>query len=134
MSTSEVQKCKRECRRLASERAKLEGIILGVREVIDACLVELHLGPNRRGPYPYLSRKIDGKTHLTYVKAKDLPRVRRLTDRWRVFSQSMAEWVKVNRRLESALRRLGKLHVVEFRSARDPQAGQSKTHASRKKR
>jgi len=90
--------------------------MLRVDRMIDACLVELHLGPNRRGPYPYLSRKVEGKTRLTYVRAKDLARVRMLTDRWRAFSQSMAEWVKVNRRLEKALRRLGKLHVVECRA------------------
>jgi len=113
---SEVEKCKEEYRRLALCRTKLERAILRVDEMIDACLVEQRLGPTRRGPYPYLSRKVDGKTRLTYVKAKELARVQRLTDRWRAYSRSVAEWVKVNRRIEKALRRLGRLHVVEFRA------------------
>jgi len=122
--TSEIEKCREEYRRLASCRAKLERAILRVDEMIDACLVEQRLGPTRRGPYSYLSRKVDGKTRLTYVKAEELPRVQKLTDRWRAFSRSVAEWVKVSRQIEKALRRLGRLHVVEF---------QAETRGSRKR-
>jgi len=113
---SEIEKCKEEYRRLVQCRTKLERAILRADEMLDACLVEQHLGPTRRGPYPYLSRKVDGKTRLTYVKAKELVRVQKLTDRWRAFSRSVAEWVKVNRGIEKALRRLGRLQVVEFRA------------------
>ena len=105
--------------RLFAQRQKLERTLLRQRHgMLDACLVArggLAGGKVRKTPAFYLSRKVQGKTKLTYVRKEELPAVRRQTDRWRQFSCALAEWVKVNEEIEKLLRALGKRQVVNRR-------------------
>jgi hypothetical protein len=105
--------------RLLVQRHKLERALLGQRHsMLDACLVarrRLAGGKIRKTPAFYLSRKVQGKTTLTYVRKEDLPNVRRQTDRWRRFSSALAQWVRVNDEIERSLRALGKVHLAKRR-------------------
>lgn len=100
---------------LRAKRKKLEAGLLRSRRMLDACLIERYAlagGKRRRSPAYYLSRKVGGKTKLTYVQKAERARVRRATEAWREFSSAMAQWVKVNRQLEGGLRQLGRVQVV----------------------
>jgi hypothetical protein len=105
----------RICRQLAElrlRREKLEKKLLACQQsMIEACLVarlELAGGKLRKTPAFYLSRKLKGKTKLTYVRKNQLAAVRQGADRWREFSSTLAEWVKLIARMEKLFRDLGK--------------------------
>ena len=85
--------------------------------MVDACLLErygLAGGKQRRTPAHYLSRKVAGRTRLTYVRKKELDRVRAGTDAWRAFSQAMSQWVKLSQQIERSMRDLGRAQLMEF--------------------
>lgn len=104
---------------LSRQREHLEKKLISCRHrMLDACLVarkELAGGKVRKNPAYYLSRKIDGKTNLTYVRKDELSVVRRQTDRWREFSHTLAEWVKLNAQMDKLFRELGKRQVVKYK-------------------
>lgn len=93
-------------------RERLEKKLLTRQQgMIAACLVgrlELAGGKLRRTPAFYLSRKLNGKTKLTYVRKNQLAAVRQGADRWREFSSTLAEWVKLIALMEKLFRDLGK--------------------------
>jgi len=113
-SSSHIRQC---IRRLTNRRTKLEKKLLYFRhEMLDACLIErrkLAKGQIRKSPAFYLSRKVSGKTRLTYVRKDDLESVRLQTDRWRDYSRFMAEWVKISAEIEQLFRELAKQQIVK---------------------
>jgi len=101
---------------LKAKRDRLEQTLLVRRRMVDACLVErygLAGGKLRQSPAYYLSRKVQGRTRLTYVHKGELKRMRAATDQWRALSQAMAQWVKVTQELERLLRQLGRAQLIE---------------------
>ncbi len=101
---------------LKAKRDRLEQTLLVRRGMVDACWVErygLAGGKRRRSPACYLSRKVLGRTRLTYVRKGELKRLRAATDQWRTFSQAMAQWVQVSQELERLLRELGRAQLIE---------------------
>lgn len=100
---------------LRLQRERLERKLMAHRRgMIDACLIarkELAGGKLRKSPAFYLSRKIKGKTKLTYVRKVDLAGVRRATDGWREFSSALADWVKLTERIQKLFRDLGQAQL-----------------------
>ena len=85
--------------------------------MIPACLVKRYLGTSqkKRGrAYWYLSRRVDGRTVLRYVKLAELDKIKRGTGAWREYSAGLREWVKINRQIEKLLQELGRLQSEEY--------------------
>ena len=55
------------------------------------------------GPYPYLSERRKGVTRMTYVKKRDLPKVRKLVEEYVRFQKSLARLTKINEKIRSLL-------------------------------
>lgn len=103
--------------RLIRRREDLEERLISFRhKMLDACLIERHKlagGRVRRSPAFYLSRKVNSKTKLTYVRKDQLDTVRQQTERWRDYSRTIAEWVKISVEMEQLFRELGRRQVIE---------------------
>ena len=67
------------------------------------------------GPYPYLSEKIKGKTHLTYIRKRDLEKIKRKTEEYRLF-QKRLEYVRhLNRRIDDLFKKIRQTRIEESR-------------------
>jgi len=101
---------------LKSKRYKLEAYLLKSHDMIQASLVKRFLGTSsnkREKGYWYLSRAIEGKTVLNYVKLNELEKVSRKTAQWKKYSSSLSELVKINNAIEKLLRELGDIQSEE---------------------
>lgn len=112
MKKLKPSRIRRQLAELRLHRKKLEKKLLTRQQnMIEACLVarlELAGGKLRKTPAFYLSRKLKGKTKLTYVRKNQLAATRQGADRWREFSSTLAEWVKLMVLMEKLFRSLGK--------------------------
>ncbi|MFH1525379.1 MAG: hypothetical protein ABIG69_01830 [Bacteroidota bacterium] len=112
MKNLDPSRIRKQLAELCLRRERLEKKLLArQRSMIAACLVvrlELAGGKLRKTPAFYLSRKLKGKTKLTYVRKNQLAAVRQGADRWREFASTLAEWVKLIALMEKLFRDLGK--------------------------
>lgn len=110
-----ASKIRQQIAGLSRQREHLEEKLISCRhKMLDACLVarkELAGGQIRQSPAFYLSRKVNGKTKLTYVRKDELGTVRQQTDRWREFSQALAEWTRLTARMRELFKALGNRQV-----------------------
>jgi hypothetical protein len=117
MTTLQLAKLRQEVRALKTRRNVLEHVAMQNNQLMAAYLLERHLRPKAPVAY-YLSVPTpEGSRHL-YVRKTAVEVVRRQTDAWRQFSQAMAEWVRINKKIESALRQLGsgRCRKIELRA------------------
>ncbi len=85
-------------------RRSLESMPLRPQEMIAASLVERFLGSGdrrRRSPAYYLSRSLQGRSKLIYVKQGDLAAVRRQCQGYHAFRENLSEWRRLGRELET---------------------------------
>ena len=108
---------------LREERLKAENRLMGVKEMFPCSLIlwKVICGkPNFKcqegklhGPYPYLSEKRKGKTHLTYIRKRDLGKIERKTEQYRLF-QKRLEYVRhLNRRIDDLFKRIREMRIGE---------------------
>lgn len=105
---------------LRGARDKVEVIALKARPMIDGYWIERYIECGRpgckcssgekHGPYYYISRTIEGKTRLEYVK-EDQVRAEEMCKNWSSHSASVAEMVKYNRQIETLYRELARAQV-----------------------
>ncbi|MBI4249008.1 MAG: hypothetical protein HY611_05850 [Elusimicrobia bacterium] len=106
MTRLKIAKHRQEVRALKARRGVLEHIAMQHNEMMAAYLLERRLRPKAPAAH-YLSVPTpQGSRHL-YVRKAVVEAVRRQTDAWREFSQAMAEWVRINKKIEAALRQIG---------------------------
>lgn len=58
------------------------------------------------GPFSYLSRKVEGKTKLTFIRRKDEDRVGKQAQNYRKYSKAMAKLNKLNSRIYDNLKKI----------------------------
>lgn len=111
--TNKIDQIQRKIRKKQAQRDKTEKILRETRgEMVAACLVErrsLAGGKKRKTPAFYLSRKVNGKTVLKYIRKAELLEMKEKTARWKTFSAALAQWVKVTREIERLYREIGSM-------------------------
>ena len=106
---------------LREERVKAENRLMQAKDMLASSLILRRVicgNPNCKcqkgklhGPYPYLSEKIKGKTRLTYVRKKDLEKVEKKTEEYRLF-QKRLEYVRhLNRRIDDLFKRIREMKI-----------------------
>ena len=91
---------------MKARRNVLEHVAMQHNHLMAAYLLERRLRPKAPVAH-YLSVPTpQGSRHL-YVRKSAVEGVRRQTDAWREFSRAMAEWVRINKKIEGVLRQLG---------------------------
>ena len=89
--------------------------------MVAASLYERRFRPGG-APAHYLSIPTPQNSWQRYVRKDDLDYFRRRAEHWREFVNSMAEWVRVNRKIEGHLRAIGKgrCEKLEIRRKKKP--------------
>ncbi len=110
----DISKIKSKIRYLMTEIGSYERYLMARHRMIDASLVEMKTLAKKRqrktSAY-YLSRKVDGKTKLKYVKKDDMDIVTRRATAWKYYSHNLSEYVKKSKEIESLFRKLGYLSI-----------------------
>lgn len=97
------QQLRAQIRTLQEQRRSVESRLLQPQSMRAASLVERFLKVGavaRTSPAYYLSRSQQGRSRLTYVKKKDLPRVRHQCAAYRAFQQNRKHWRQLTVSLE----------------------------------
>lgn len=106
MTKLQLAKLRQEVRALKARRSILEHIAMQHNELMAAYLLERRLRPGAPIAHYVSVSTPQGSRHL-YIRKVAVEQVRRQTDAWREFSQAMAEWVRINKKIERVLRRIG---------------------------
>jgi hypothetical protein len=88
---------------LQLRRRSLESKLLQPRSMLPASLIERYLGngtKRRSSPAYYVSRSVNGRSKLTYVKKEALTAVRQQCGAHRSFQQLLAEWRQLTAELD----------------------------------
>jgi len=110
---------------LREERLKTENKLMQAKDMLSCSLIwrkvicgnprcrcqkgELH------GPYPYLSEKIKGKTRLTYIRKRDLAKIKKKTEEYRLF-QKRIEYVRyLNRKIDDLFKSIREIRAKQGR-------------------
>ena len=94
---------------LQLRRRSLESKLLQPRSLLAGSLVERYLGSGakrRSSPAYYVSRSVQGRSHLTYVRKESLAAVRQQCEAHRSFQQTLLEWQQLTDELAQLWGRL----------------------------
>lgn len=108
-SEGNISQLKAKIRYLINQRGSTENYLLAHHSLINASFIKMDSlahGKKRKTPAYYLSRKINNKTKLTYVKAGDIPVVKRRATAYKYYMQNLAKFVKLSRQIEASFREL----------------------------
>lgn len=75
-------------------------------QLMAAYLLERRLRPGAPVAHYVSVPTPQGSRHL-YIRKAGVEVVRRETDAWREFSQTMTQWVRINKEIERVLRQIG---------------------------
>ena len=106
MTSLQLAKLRQEVRILKTRRNVLEHVAMQNNQLMAAYLLERRLRPKAPVAHYLSVPSAQGSRHL-YVRKAAVEIVRRQTDAWRQFSQAMAEWVRINKKIEGVLRQIG---------------------------
>ena len=117
MTKLQLAKLRQEVRTLKARRNVLEHIAMQHNELMAAYLLARRLRPGAPIAHYVSVPTPQGSRHL-YIRKAAVEDVRRQTDAWREFSHGMAEWVRINRKIEGVLRRIGsgRCRKIELRA------------------
>ncbi len=118
MNISDVRQ---EIATLREERQRAEDRLMQAKDMLSLCLIWRKVlcgNPDCKcqkgephGPYPYLSEKVKGKTRLTYIRKRDLEKIERKTEEYRLF-QKRLEYVRhLNRRIDDLFKRIREMRI-----------------------
>ena len=109
------EQLRRRIQVLQTRRRSLESKLLQPRSMIAASLVERFLGTGsarRSSPAYYLSRSLQGRSQLSYVKKAELDATRQRCEAYRSFQQNLAAWWQLTAELEGLWKRLQQSQVA----------------------
>ena len=96
-------------RTLQGQRRAIESKLLQPQTMRAGSMVERHLGARgaaRPRPAYYVSRSLEGRSKLTYVRKQELPQVRLQCAAYRDFQQNLKTWRHLTASLEQSWKQL----------------------------
>jgi len=113
----DIARLRRQFGELARTRKRLEERLLYIPDLCPGNLSAIRhkrKTPNTvGGPYHYLCRSVKGRREVIYVPAKDLPRIRALTDAWRTLQRGLRQLKRLNAEMLRLLGRIGEAKRVK---------------------
>ena len=106
MKRNDLSQRRKHIAGLVRQRGRCERVAMGHAPMVAASFLIRHLPPTGRVAY-YLSASLEGISRHRYVPKGQAAYWRKRAEEWRRFGQAMAQWVKLNREIEAALRALG---------------------------
>lgn len=68
------------------------------------------------GPFNYLSRKVDGKTKLTFIRRADEDRIKKEAENYRNYTKAMARLNKLNSRIYEDIKKIKEQKTGSYES------------------
>ena len=106
---------------LREERLKTENRLMQAKDMVRSSLILRKVicgNPNCKcqegkphSPYPYLSEKIKGKTRLTYIRKRDLEKIEKKTEQYRLFQKRLEYIRHLNRRIDNLFKRIREMRI-----------------------
>jgi hypothetical protein len=93
---------------LRRKRNHLERILMGRSPMVAGSFIPRRFRPGAPLVY-YLSASIRGESRHRYVRKAEVAYWHQRAAAWKKFIQAMAAWMKVNKEMEKALRKIGRL-------------------------
>jgi uncharacterized protein YjiS (DUF1127 family) len=115
--SSEVDRLRKQYGELAKARKRLEERLLYIPALCPGNLSAIRhkrRKPNAvGGPYYYLGRSVKGRRQVIYIPAKELPRMRALTEAWRTLRRGIRQLKRLNTDILRVLGRIGEEKKVK---------------------
>ncbi len=125
----DISDLRQEISILREERVKTENRLMGAKDMLASSLILRKVicgNPNCRcqegkphGPYPYLSEKRRGKTRLTYIRKRDLEKIEKKTQEYRLFQKRLEYIRHLNRRIDDLFKRIREMKIEESRKTKE---------------
>jgi abortive infection bacteriophage resistance protein len=106
MAKGAYNRLKTGIRKLIKDRQKEERIVLRNASMVSASFCR------RKGSFSYLSASIDGQSRHRYIKKAEERYWRKLAEEWKRFSEAIAQWVVINKKIEKKIREYGQKRLI----------------------
>lgn len=107
MTKLQLARLRQEFRALKARRTALEYVCMKPHPMVAASLLERRFRIGAPAAY-YLSIPGPQTSRHRYVRKADVDLMRRQTAAWREFSRAVSEIVKIDRKIEELLRKIGR--------------------------
>jgi hypothetical protein len=108
MNLKKISSCRKKMSVLRRKRNQLERILMGRSSMVAGSFIPRRFRPEAPVVY-YLSASIGGESRHRYIRKEEVGYWRQRAAAWKKFIQAMAAWVKTNKGIEKALRKIGRL-------------------------
>lgn len=122
--TMDISKLRKEIYLLNLEREKLQNYLVKPRKMIKGSMYTVYRkcgNPNckcARGEKhegKYISINKEGKTHMTYVRKKDIVRVEKETENYKEYQNQLSRIKKINEKIYNILGQIRDEKVKEYK-------------------
>lgn len=108
MNLKRISSCRKKMTVLRRKRNQLERILMERSSMVAGSFIPRRFRPEAPVVY-YLSASIGGESRHRYIRKEEVGYWRQRAAAWKKFIQAMAAWVKTNKEIEKALRKIGRL-------------------------
>jgi len=109
---------------LEGQRKKIVDYLLNPRDMIEGSIYTVYKkcgnkncrcsGGKLHGPFNYLSKKVGGKTKLTFVRRADEDNIERGATNYRKYTTRMARLNKIDRKIYDAIAMIKKIKTSSY--------------------
>jgi len=111
---------------LEQQRQKTLAYLLNPKEMVTGSIYSAHKKCGNKncrcakgelhGPFNYLSRKVDGKTKLTFIRRADEDRIKKEAENYRNYTKAMARLNKLNSRIYEDIKKIKEQKTGSYES------------------
>jgi hypothetical protein len=112
----DISKLKKKIHFLEQQRKKTLDYLLNPQEMVSGSVYTAYKKCGNKncrcargdlhGPFSYLSKKVDGKTTLTFIRRADEDRIVKQAQNYRKYTRAMARLSRINRKIYDYLKRI----------------------------
>jgi len=109
---------------LEAQRKKIIGYLLNAHDMVDGSIYTVYKKCGSKnckcakgklhGPFNYLSRKINGRTKLTFVRRADEPNIEKMAQDYRKYITHMARLVKIDKKIYEMVAMIKKIKTSSY--------------------
>jgi len=109
---------------LEAQRKKIIAYLLNAHDMVDGSIYTVYKKCGNKncrcakgklhGPFNYLSRKINGRTKLTFVRRADEPGIEKMAQDYRKYITHMARLVKIDKKIYEMIAMIKKIKTSSY--------------------
>ncbi len=112
----DISKLKKKIHFLEQQRKKILDYLLNPKEMVSGSVYTAYKKCGNKncrcargelhGPFSYLSKKVDGKTTLTFIRREDEDRIVKQAQNYRKYTKAMARLSRINRKIYDYVKKI----------------------------